>query len=136
MIPILVLCLAVLPMGACVAETDLPQIDHVDGRASQYAQGVMDRVVRLKVRWGDIDLDSYHVVHGFVAVPECDRMGDIVLARPVGQSHWEAFVAVDCGGPDRAYHWMKNNNIIVEVDYNTARRWDTVGRMIDIQAIE
>lgn len=105
------------------------------GWASQYAPGVMDRVIRMRQTPGetfmtlDVDLP---VVNGYVAVPECNRIGDILFIRPVGQRHWEKFLVVDCTGRD-SYAWMMRNNILVEVDYETAKRWNTIGRGIRIE---
>jgi len=42
----------------------------------------------------------------------------------------------DCAmppGTDGAYEWMTENNILVEVDYETAERWGSVGGGIYIE---
>ncbi len=105
----------------------------VTGVASQYDPGVMDQVVQYQHRKGSIDsnLDNYD---GFVATPGCD-IGDVIIARPAGSNKWESFLVVDCAGSDGAYGWMTRNNILFEVDYETAERWDTIGRGINVEQL-
>jgi len=98
----------------------------LQGWASQYAPGVMDTVVLQRQAWGQLpaDLSGYD---GFVARPLAEEIGDTVYLRPAGQTEWEQFLVVDCGCP-QGREWMLSNDILVEVDYETAVRWDTVGR--------
>ena len=72
-------------------------------------------------------------VDGFVAVKDCARIGDIMYLRPAGTVHWERFMVADCSGHTSTTEWMKRNNILVEVDYQTARRWNTIGKGIQIE---
>ncbi|MBU2051218.1 MAG: hypothetical protein KKH61_19900 [Gammaproteobacteria bacterium] len=68
-------------------------------------------------------------VDGYVAVPDCSRLGKLVYLRYSGP--WETFLVADCAmpkGTDGAYEWMTENGIGVEVDYETAVRWGIVGR--------
>jgi hypothetical protein len=72
-------------------------------------------------------------VDGYIAVAEREDIGRLFWLRPVG-GEWELFLAADCAGyADGGYSWMKRNGIIVEVDYNTAVRWGTVGRGIRVE---
>lgn len=105
----------------------------VSGIASQYDPGVMGGVVNVRQRRGDIPEDLPDV-DGYVARPLCSEIGDIVYLRPEGQVEWERFLVVDCGCPI-GYAWMTRNNVLVEVDYETAVRWDTVGYGIDIEML-
>lgn len=105
----------------------------VTGVASQYAPGVMDEVISTRQRMGQLPQDIPEV-DGFVARPLCSEIGEIVYLRPVGQSEWEKFLVVDCGCPV-GYAWMVNNGVLVEVDYETAARWGTVGYGIDIEML-
>jgi hypothetical protein len=41
----------------------------------------------------------------------------------------------DCAGPD-AVDWMAANGILLEVGYETAVRWGTVGRGIEVEVIQ
>lgn len=47
----------------------------------------------------------------------------------------------DCAGPDlrrdglTGGEWMLSNNILMEVDFLTAKRWDTIGNGIAVEVI-
>lgn len=104
------------------------------GLASQYAHGVMERVIVNRQRWGQLprDLSRYD---GFVAVPHARDIGREYWIRPKGGVHWERFLAVDCGGAeDGGRDWMLRNGILFEVDHTTAVRWRTVGRGIHVES--
>jgi hypothetical protein len=108
------------------------------GYASQYAPGVMDRVIRVR-QSGRTSMDlpqKLPNVDGYVAVEACDRIGDIIYLRPEGYDEWEKFLIVDCSGHQETTAWMLRNNILVEVDAKTAQRWNTVGRGIKIEMKE
>ena len=116
------------------------------GRASQYGPGVMDSViaVRQSGRTAYSLPAQLPIVDGYVAVPDCERIGSIISVRPVGTEKWESFLVVDCASksdhqsetdPRSGYQWMMDGNVLVEVDHKTAVRWDTVGRAIDIEVI-
>jgi len=110
----------------------------VSGWASQYAPGVMERVVRVR-QSGRTSMDlpvELPDVDGFIAVEDCDRIGDIVYIRREGTEKWYSFLVADCSGHAETTSWMERNNILIEVDYETAVRWDTVGRGIKIELME
>ena len=93
--------------------------------ASHYSQGIMQEVVVNRHNMGQ--LSTTH--DKFVAVRDCDLIGDVLWLAPIGDP-WEMFVVADCAmppGTDGAYEWMTRNNIQVEVDYQTALRWGSVG---------
>lgn len=105
------------------------------GIASQYAPGVMERTITVRQQGHTAytvpsDLSRYA---GFVATESCKDLGDEYYLRPVGTEEWELFLVVDCSGHNSTSSWMKRNNIIVEVDHNTAKRWNTIGRGIEIE---
>jgi hypothetical protein len=105
--------------------------------ASQYAQGVMPRVVKTR-QAGLTSMDLPHrlpAVHGYVASRYCDDIGKIIYLRPEDceDCRFERFLIADCAGPDGALDWMLRNNIIAEIDYATAVRWNTVGRGIKVE---
>ena len=106
------------------------------GTASQYAPGVMDRVIANRqagITAMDLPL-KLPPVDGYIAVLNCADIGKIVLLKPTGSDKWERFLITDCAGKrDGGYSWMLRSNIIVEVDYETAKRWDTVGYGIKCQ---
>lgn len=103
------------------------------GIASQYSQGKMQQVIAYRQNHNQIPLNLSQY-DGFVAVLEADDIGREYWIRPVGRDHWEKFLAVDCAGiADGGYAWMVNSGIIAEVDYQSAQRWNTIGRGIEIE---
>lgn len=111
----------------------------VSGIASQYAPGVMERVVSVR-RAGRTTATlpaGLPPVDGYVAVADCKRIGQIVWLRPEGQEHWERFLVTDCANPaDGSDRWMRRNGILVEVDYQTAKRRNTIGRGIHVKLMQ
>jgi len=96
------------------------------GWTSHYAPNVMDMVIENRVEWGHIEPDISRF-DGFVAVPSCDRIGDELLVRVY---EWELMLVTDCAkedDSDGAYSWMTENDILIEVDWETAMRWGAVG---------
>ena len=64
------------------------------GIATRYAPGVMDEVVENRARWGH--LDGGQQVAGYVALLDCDRLGELVwLQAPDGRIVGPVTVA-DC----------------------------------------
>ena len=103
------------------------------GIASQYAPGKMQQVIAYRQRHSQIPLDL-SPYDGFIAVLEADDIGNAYWIRPVDSLHWEKFLAVDCAGiADGGYAWMVNGGIIVEIDWESAVRWETVGYGIEIE---
>lgn len=103
----------------------------MQGTLSQYAPGVMQRVIHtrqagLTAHKLPADLSAYD---GFVAVEDCSQVGKEVYLRPKG-GEWELFLIADCSGHTATSQWMQRNNIIGEVDYETAVRWGTLHRGI------
>ena len=95
---------------------------------SQYSPGTMEAVAAHRGIESGAD--------GYLAVRDCEFIGMNVWLRPLGQEHWEHFVVVDCSmppGTDGAYEWMTTNNIVGEIDYETASRWGVVGRAARVQ---
>lgn len=98
------------------------------GTASQYSPGVMERVVKTR-QSGRTARDlprELPPVDGYIAVLECNRIGEIW--RVFYKERWESFLVADCAGSDATRRWMTQNNILIEVDYLTAKRWGVVGR--------
>ena len=93
----------------------------LSGWSSQYDPGVFERVIRNRQSWGQLPA-SPPVVDGYVAVEDCSRVGEFIYLKPARQGKWEKFWIVDCAAPP-AREWMKRNNILVEVDSKTVKRW-------------
>ena len=107
----------------------------LSGIASQYSPGVMDSVVRVR-QSGKTAMDLPAVlpaVDGFVAMEDCAMVGEIVFIRPKGESHWDSFLVADCSGHSETSAWMERNNILVELGYNAAKRYNTVGYGLEIE---
>lgn len=121
---------------AILLEGPLTPTPSTTGIASQYGRGVMQQVISYRVSRNQIpaNLTRYD---GFVAVPYAADIGREYWIRPVGSDEWELFLAVDCGGVrDGGQQWMLRNGILVEVGWETARRWQTLGRAIEIEMRE
>lgn len=120
------------------------------GYASQYAPTVAERTIRVRqTQPVTYPLGAIPNVDGYAVTQECKDVGSIILLRPHGWETWETFWVIDCasktsGSPrpgESSHQWMKrgyrNLEILVEVDYQTAVRWQTVGRLklIDMQPL-
>jgi len=116
----------------------LPTPDLYVAGASQYGPGVMERVIANRVSGRTAhDLPQYPpAADGWIAVQNCNRIGEMWELRPVGQQEWESFLVVDCSGHVSTTEWLTENNIAVEVDYQTAVRWNAVGERIQVEVRE
>jgi len=106
------------------------------GWCSQYSPGVMENVVMVRQAGRTaINLSrNLPQVDGFVALKSCADIGQIVLLRKLGETRWERFLVVDCAaGDDGTIEWMDRNNIIAEIDGETAKRWDVVGTGFNVE---
>ena len=73
---------------------------------------------------------------GYIAVPDCGWVGQVVWLRPLGQERWESFLVADCARPEDQAHWHRqalDRRILLEIGGRTAARWDTVGCKVRIQ---
>ena len=107
------------------------------GIASQYGNGVSERVIHVRQTkrvHAPLPLEL-PVTNGYIAVKDCEHIGEVWYLRPIGGNKVESFLVIDCAGSTETIAWMNRNNILVEVDYNTAKRWNTVGRGIKIERI-
>lgn len=95
------------------------------GFTSYYAPDIMKHTIEARLGWGHLpdDLSRYDV---FAAVADCGRIGDEFLINYTGE--WERGIVTDCAGNDGTPQWMEENNILTEVDYQTAARWGIYGR--------
>lgn len=109
------------------------------GWCSQYDPGVMEAVIRTRqAGWTAMRLPvSLPEVSGYIAVQDCREIGNIVWMRKLGDDKWESFLVVDCAGKqDGGYEWMEQNNIIAEIDGETAKRWDVVGKGFNVEMMK
>lgn len=106
------------------------------GTASQYAPGKMESVITVRQIPGKTNYlvpQNLTQYDGFIAMESCAELGNEYYLRPVGIDNWELFLVVDCSGHTETTDWMTVNNIIVEIDYNTAVRWGTVDYGIKVE---
>jgi hypothetical protein len=103
----------------------------VTGVASQYDPGVFESVVRVRQAYGSLPDDLPDYDGAYVAVLDCDAVGDQVLVCKGADCRF-ALVA-DCAGiADGGYAWMVRNRVAGELDYDTALRLRAVGQEIVI----
>jgi len=102
---------------------------------SQYSQGMMEQVVANRQAgnaWVSLPMDLPKT-DGYIAVLDCNELENIWwVENPNGV--WESMLVVDCARPletDGAAEWFLENNIAMEIDYETAVRWGTVGKGIN-----
>ena len=99
---------------------------------SHYSPGVMHGVASYREANG---LELKHT-DGYVAVVDHQFLGDILWLRPLGSDRCESFQVVDWSSPYMKRpdgmtggEWMMAWDIGIEVDHDTAVRWDTVGKL-------
>jgi len=109
------------------------------GGASQYDPGLMERVIANRQGYSQLPADL-PAVDGYIAVVDCARLGEVWLVKPVGGS-WETMFVADCAGPHlrddgmTGGEWMLENNVLMEIDHQTALRWNTIGAGIQIKVL-
>jgi len=107
----------------------------LSGTASQYDPGIMQVVIaNRQAGLTEIVLPAdLPETDGWIAVENCGDIGQVwYVQNPDGE--WESFLVVDCAQPAAA-EWMRDNNIIIEIDAATAERWDTIGAGVGVQVI-
>lgn len=101
------------------------------GHAAYYAPGVMEGVVRVRQSemWAVGSLpDELPPVIGFVARPNCGEIGQLVWIYHDGELAGPHLVADCCNEMEGHCKAMERKCIVVEVDFNTAKRWKVLGR--------
>ncbi|MFL5735695.1 MAG: hypothetical protein ACJ78Q_21260 [Chloroflexia bacterium] len=106
--------LAVL-LSSYVASTDAPAAStSQSGIAKFYSQGVFQQVAARR------NIPMRRDVHGYAAVPNCARIGQVVWARLNG-GPIERYHILDCSSPkDLPNH--RREGLVIEVDFESARR--------------
>lgn len=103
------------------------------GIASQYAPGVMERVIENR-QFVDGLPQELPLVDGFIAALDCDDFKELWFVKPDG-GEWGIYMVVDCGGPDTSLEWWRENNILLEFDHLTVMRLGMVGRGVPVQVV-
>jgi hypothetical protein len=107
------------------------------GIASQYAPGVMERVVEYRqTRPVAYALPAeLPAVDGFIAVLECRHIGEVWTLR-INGAPAERFLVADCAGDDATRRWVVSSGVLCEVDGETARRHGFVGVGARVERVE
>lgn len=106
------------------------------GWASHYNPDIMESVVMVNYRHGNLPPHTA-VFDTYVAVLDCDYVGSTILIRPAHTRQWTTALVSDCAcacHPD-TISWMQDNNIIVELDFPTALRWNAVGGGLKVDVV-
>lgn len=61
-----------------------------------------------------------------VAVSDCSRLGE--TGTIAWREHGGTYLVFDCAGDAATRAWMRRNNVIGEVGYDTAKAWRSIGR--------
>jgi len=106
--------------------------------ASHYSPGTMALVLRNRQSgnaWVSMPLELPRH-DGMIAVRDCWHLGEVWTLRTAGAVDWERHLVVDCARPgDGAAEWMTLNNIMVEVGYDTAQRWGSIGGGVAVERL-
>lgn len=73
-------------------------------------------------------------VDGYIAVLDCSEIGQTRLLRYQDKTY--TVLIADCSGHASTSQWMRNKNVIAEVDYRLARQNGFVGRGVKGQICE
>jgi hypothetical protein len=99
------------------------------GHAAYYNEGVMEDVIYVRQNsavWESLPSEVPPVI-GFVALEDCSEIGDLVWLWHEDPSELAGpYWVVDCRAPQDVAD-AKRKGIIVEVDYDTAKRWNVIG---------
>lgn len=101
------------------------------GFVSQYAPGVMERVIYNRTNGKATPITPVEGAYA-IAVENCAMLsytGYIFLTLPDGTEvgPLDVYVA-DCSGDPETTRWMRENNIIAEVEFRVAQQFGFVGR--------
>lgn len=97
----------------------------ISGYLSQYGKQPSEATLQYRVEVGDIPNPIYY--DAFIAVADCGQIGKEGWLS-VDDGDWLRTIVFDCAGHVETVKWMDENNIIGEIDYQTAQRLDIVGR--------
>jgi hypothetical protein len=98
----------------------------IEGKGTHYSPGNMEATVQYRVRHHQM-VQSYKVM-GYVALPNCDTIGDIVLISFDGEDpHY--FQQADCSqGVDWKKHTANGSRAWAEADAKSAKKLGFYGR--------
>ena len=101
----------------------MPTVLPVTGRATYYAEGVMERVWQYRIQSGDVRPCKECI--GAVAMMHSGDIGRKVWVEHDGEV-LGPFIVVDCAAP-QDFPALERRGIVVEVPYWLARHWKMAG---------
>lgn len=107
----------------------LAGIPHQQGWASQYSANMMKPTIVARIDMGHITHKQVKMADVYVAVVDCNRLGEMGFISINGASP-EVYLVADCArrdDGDGAKSWMEKNNIIVELNHAAAVRHGVEG---------
>ena len=111
------------------------------GHAAYYNPGIMEQVVAIRrAGWtaNPLPPELPHVI-GFVARRDCSEIGQLVWMCHESEGCRGPYLVSDCANQLEGHDkMMEKMGIVVEIDYNTAARWQVLGygpRDIDVMVI-
>ena len=109
------------------------------GTASQYGGGVAERTIAVRQavppRVSMPLPQELPETDGYLAVLECEHIGEVWWLRNVKTGDVRSFLVIDCSGHAATRNWMLRGNIIGEIDWQSALAWDTVGYGIEVERV-
>ena len=112
----------------------------VSGTASQYGGGVAERTIAVRQQTDPPRVSmtlpqELPETDGYLAVLECEHIGEVWWLRNVKTGDVRSFLVIDCSGHAATRNWMLRGNIIGEIDWQSALAWDTVGYGIEVERV-
>lgn len=133
---ILTIILSVAVLISPIADPSVSpnEYDEMHGYLSEYSEAPTIGTVNYRIHTSkQLPEDAWHRYDTFIAVHDCDLIGrEGWLHIPAENLKLKA-VVFDCSGDVETSQWMKDNNILGEVDYYTAKRYNVTSQMATLQ---
>lgn len=110
------------------------EYDEMHGYLSKYSEAPTIGTVNYRIHTSkQLPEDAWHRYDTFIAVHDCDLIGrEGWLHIPAENLNLKA-VVFDCSGDLETSQWMKDNNILGEVDYYTANKYNVTSQMATLR---
>lgn len=104
-----------------LAHAPIPVIPDMKGYWSQFAE----QPTKWQIAYHGYENED---VDGFIAVMDCDRVGQYADITINGSSQWLRVRVFDCMGRNGDPSWWYDNNIIGEIGYPLAKQFNVVNK--------
>lgn len=99
------------------------QYDPHYGYVSYYDESPTIATLDYRLASGDLNHKHVNFADAYIAVADCDRMGERGYMT-INGSEPIAYVVYDCANrSDETVQWMVDSNIVAELDYNTTAKY-------------